>query len=53
MSHQDHNPSKRRFIQGAAAVMLLSISPFGFLRVAAWWLCAFGLHPAMPGNIGI
>ncbi len=30
MSHQDHNPSKRRFIQGAAAVMLLSISPFGF-----------------------
>ncbi|MCW2257975.1 N-acetylmuramoyl-L-alanine amidase [Providencia alcalifaciens] len=29
MSHEDHNPSKRRFIQGAAAVMLLSISPFG------------------------
>lgn len=30
MSHQDHSSSKRRFIKGAAAVMLLSVSPFGF-----------------------
>lgn len=30
MSHQDHSPSKRRLLQGAAAVMLLSVSPFGF-----------------------
>ncbi len=30
MSHQDHSPSKRRLIKGAAAVMLLSISPIGF-----------------------
>ncbi|WP_140180454.1 N-acetylmuramoyl-L-alanine amidase AmiC [Providencia stuartii] len=30
MSHQEHSSSKRRFIKGAAAVMLLSVSPFGF-----------------------
>lgn len=30
MSHQDHSPSKRRLLQGAAAVILLSVSPFGF-----------------------
>ncbi len=30
MSHQEHSPSKRRLIQGAAAVMLLSVSPFSF-----------------------
>lgn len=30
MSHQDHSSSKRRFIKGATAVMLLSVSPFGF-----------------------
>lgn len=30
MSHPDHCPSKRRLLQGAAAVMLLSVSPFGF-----------------------
>ncbi|KLN97665.1 N-acetylmuramoyl-L-alanine amidase AmiC [Moellerella wisconsensis] len=34
MSHQDHNPSRRRLLQGAAAVMLLSISPFGLAAAA-------------------
>ncbi|UNH39402.1 N-acetylmuramoyl-L-alanine amidase AmiC [Moellerella wisconsensis] len=34
MSHQDHNPSRRRLLQGTAAVMLLSISPFGLAAAA-------------------